>query len=243
MKLKEKLHALYHRLAEKDLESMLMKMRYGEEKFYEIQQKRVIKFFIMLILSGLLGFFSIIFTAFGIGLACYQWMSQYRFIQRSYKQFLFQQQLSFSKFSRMLIPYLYQKNATLYNVFNRMLLRIDDGFIKDCLERLIIEMNDSPNSSEPFLRFAQSASGTDEAILFMHTLYDYQQNSFDQSIIQELGRMASEELFKGIDEIIAFKLRKFNMFPTKLTMINLIIVMGYMLAVFIDMLRQIIPIF
>ncbi|SEO94485.1 hypothetical protein SAMN04488134_1206 [Amphibacillus marinus] len=238
--MKEKLQKLYHKLAEKDLESMLIKMRYDEEKFYQIQQKRVANFAIMLLISGVLSVFSIVFTAFGLALAIYQWMSKFRYIQKSYKNFLFQQQLSFSKFTRMLIPYLYQENATLYNAFNRMLLRMEEGFVKDCLERLIIEMNDNPNSAVPFEHFAASASGTDEATLFMHTLYDYQQNSFDRSIIQELGRMASEELFKGVDEIIAFKLGRFNLFPTKLTMINLIIVMGYMIAVFVEMLKQLI---
>ena len=115
-----------------------------------------------------------------------------------------------------------------------MLTRVEDTDIKENLERLIIEMNDNPNSSEPFKNFALNASGEDEAVLFMHTLYDYQQHSYDKSIIQELGRMASDDLFKGVDEIIEFKLRKFNMFPTKLTMINLLIVLGYLVGTFVN---------
>ena len=74
--------------------------------------------------------------------------------------------------------------------------------------------------------------------LFMTTLYDYQQNTFDSSIIEELGKMASEQLFNGVDEIIEFKLRKFNMFPTKITMLSLIIVFGYMISTFINLFKD-----
>lgn len=232
---------VYHRLAEKDLRKMLHRMRYSEDKFYEIQKKRVIRGALMLLLTIFLSLFSWVYGVFGLILTVVQWMSQYRSIKGSYRNFIFKQQLNFSKFARMLIPYLYEDGATLYSVFNRLLNRLEESYVKQCLERLIIDMNNHPNSAIPFKEFGETASGTDEGVLFMHTLHDYQQNSFDRSIIQELGRMASEDLFKGIDEIIAFKLRKFNLFPTKLTMINLIIVMGYMLAVFMDLFKDILP--
>jgi len=120
----------------------------------------------------------------------------------------------------MLIPYLLLPNVTLYHVFNRMLFKVEDEHMKTCLERLIIEMNEQPSAEAPFINFGQDAGGTDQANLFMTALYDYQQNSSDPSIVEELGKMASDELFYGVDEIIKFKLSRFHTFPMRLTMIN-----------------------
>lgn len=238
MRLKERINQFYLLFAEKDLAKMLMEMGYDDSKLLEIQKKRVNRFIIGLIISLCLSYFGLIWLAIGLGLIIYQWFSQYRSIQIPYRNHKFKKQFSFFKFARTLIPYLYQDNATVYSVLNRMLTRVGDNEIKENLERLIIEMNDNPNSSKPFENFALNASGEDEAVLFMHTLYDYQQHSYDKSIIQELGRMASDDLFKGVDEIIEFKIRKFNMFPTKLTMINILIVLGYLGATFINELQN-----
>ena len=59
----------------------------------------------------------------------------------------------------MLIPYLLQSNSTLYNVFNKMLLRLEEGYVKSSLENLIIEMNDNPNSEEPFKKICINCFG------------------------------------------------------------------------------------
>ena len=215
---------IWHKLAEKNLYKMLKELRYTDEMFINYQKNRFKKCSVFLIVGVILSFI--------------QWTNEYKRVKRIYNNSLFQKQLTFSKFTRMLIPYLLQSNSTLYNVFNKMLLRLEEGYVKSSLENLIIEMNDNPNSEEPFKKFALTASGTDQAVLFMTTLYDYQQNTFDSSIIEELGKMASEQLFNGVDEIIDFKLRKFNMFPTKITMLSLIIVFGYMISTFINLFKD-----
>lgn len=243
MKIKEKTNSFLLHIAENDLWEMLKEMGYGKSKLLEVQRKRAIKFITFLIISIILSYFNLLWFAIGIALTIFQWLSQYRTIQRTYKNFVFKKQFSFFKFSRTLIPYLHQENATVYNVLNRMLKRVDNKNLKEGLERFIIEMNDNPNSPKPFENFGIVSSGTDEAILFMHTLFDFQQHSHDKSIIQELGRMASEDLFKGVDEIIEFKLRKFNMYPTKLTMINLIIIVGFMISTVVNELLKLFSLF
>ncbi|MGP9043218.1 hypothetical protein [Cytobacillus kochii] len=230
---------IWIKLSEHDLYKMFREMRYDDEMFKKFQKKRIYKGIASLFVGIMLSLFNPVLILLGVAISIYQWWSDYRKVKSFYNNFLFKKQLAFSKFGRMLIPYLLQTNATLYNVLNRMLLRIEEGHVKQCLEALIIEMNDYPNSEVPFKKFAIEASGTDNSILFMTTLYDYQQHSFDPSVINELGKMASEELFNGVDEIIDFKLRKFNMFPTKLTMISLLIVAGYMGAVFINLFQSI----
>lgn len=229
---------IWHKLAEKNLYKMLKELRYTDEMFINYQKNRFKKCSVFLIVGVILSFIQPYLILAGITLALLQWTNEYKRVKRIYNNSLFQKQLTFSKFTRMLIPYLLQSNSTLYNVFNKMLLRLEEGYVKSSLENLIIEMNDNPNSEEPFKKFALTASGTDQAVLFMTTLYDYQQNTFDSSIIEELGKMASEQLFNGVDEIIDFKLRKFNMFPTKITMLSLIIVFGYMISTFINLFKD-----
>ena len=229
---------IWHKLAEKDLYRMLKELRYTDEMFIKYQKNRFTKSILFLVAGIILAFIQPYLIIAGIVLALFQWTNEYKRVKRFYNNSLFQKQLTFSKFTSMLIPYLLQSNATLYNVFNKMLFRLEEGYVKSSLENLIIEMNDNPNSEEPFKKFALTASGTDQAVLFMTTLYDYQQNTFDSSIIEELGKMASEQLFNGVDEIIEFKLRKFNMFPTRITMLSLIIVFGYMISTFVHLFME-----
>ncbi|MCY8151330.1 hypothetical protein [Bacillus paralicheniformis] len=223
------------RIAEANLLPMLDEMGYNEQWLLKWQKKRFMKAMIMLVLGTLIG--SIINTwimLMGPLLALFVWMIEYRRVTMFYKKFQFDKQLQFNKFTRMLIPLLLEKSATLYSALNKMLKRMDEGHVKSALERLLIGLNDQPNSEEPFRKFAKDASGTDQAMLFMTTLYDYQQSSFDTSIINELGQMSSQQLFEGVRDIVEFKLRKFYMFPTKLTMASFLPIAGYAAAMIID---------
>lgn len=230
--------AICYKLAEKDLYKMFKELRYTDEMFIKFQKNRFRKCILFLLTGLMLGFIKIQLVLIGVVLALVEWTRAYKQLKGYYNNSVFKKQLTFSKFTRMLIPYLLQSNSTLYNVFNKMLLRLEDGHVKSCLENLIIEMNNNPNSEDPFKEFALKASGTDQAVLFMTTLYDYQQNTFDSSVITELGKMASEQLFNGVDEIIDFKLRRFNMFPTKITMLSIIITFGYMISTFIYLFKD-----
>ncbi|KYD11476.1 hypothetical protein B4102_2204 [Heyndrickxia sporothermodurans] len=220
--------SIWIRIAEHNLFDMCKEMGFTEERFIKYQKKRLFR--------SLLFGFPLIVAAFifqwwwslaGIAISTFLWWNEYNRAKKIYGNFNFEKQLQFSKFARMLIPYLLQTEATLYSVFTRLLDRLEEGHVKSSLERLLIEMNEYPNSEVPFVRFAVDASGTDSAILFMTTLYDFQQNTFDHSIIMELGQLSSTQLFEGVDEIISFKLRKFSMYPTKLTMASFVITLGY----------------
>lgn len=236
----EKKLTFWHKIAESNLFSMLLEMGDQESAIIKFQKKRLLKSILALVAGIIAG---ILYNKFiillGIGLAVFVWMNEYKRVTRFYKNFLFEKQLVFNKFTRMLIPLLLQKGATLYVVLNKMRDRIEDGYVKEALERFLIALNEKPNSEKPFYQFAVEASGTDQAILFMTTLYDYQQNSYDTSILEELGRMSSQELFEGVDEIINFKLRKFSLFPTKLTMATFLIILGYAVAMIVDTIKGI----
>ncbi|MGL4730916.1 MAG: hypothetical protein ACRCW0_04955 [Clostridium sp.] len=229
---------IWYKLSEKKLYKMFKELRYSDEDFIKFQKRRFKMCSVYFGLGIALSFIKIHLILIGILLAVCKWVTDYKKAESHYKNELFKKELDFSKFTRMLIPYLLQSNSTLYGVFNKMLNRLNDGFVKNCLENIIIDMNDEPNSEKPFKEFALKSSGTNESVLFMTTLYDYQQNTDDSSVITELGRMASEQLFNGIDNIIEYKLNKFNMFPTKITMLSIVIIFGYTGAMIVSLIKE-----
>ncbi|MCY9367507.1 hypothetical protein MOF14_12270 [Bacillus spizizenii] len=232
--------SFWHKIAESNLFSMFKEMGYKENDVLKYQKKRFFKCLLIFIISCIAALFiNKLLMVLGLILAVFLWLAEYKSVQKKYRDFRFKKQLVFNKFTRLLIPYLLQKGATVYKVLNKMRNRIEDGHVKDALEKLLIGMNEMPNSEEPFRQFALDASGTDQAVLFMTTLYDFQQSTSDTSVIQELGQISSQELFKGVDDIISYKLRGFFMFPTKLTMATLLIVGGYCLSMIVETIKSI----
>lgn len=150
-----------------------------------------------------------------------------------YNQWQFERRIQFSKFSRLLIPYLKQATTgvSLYSIFGKIIPRLDSQHDKDLLDILRKDSLDKPNDINPFMEYAEKASGTDEATLFMSTLFDISQGAVDMTVIDELGKQATKSLMEGIDTIIAFKSKKFTMFPTKITLLNLIIIFSYVIAI------------
>ncbi|MCM3603127.1 hypothetical protein M3175_20520 [Robertmurraya korlensis] len=227
------------RIAEHNLYDMCKEMGFTEDRFIKYQKKR----FLRAILLGFPLILAALFTQWwwalaGVVISGFLWWNEYNRAKKFYGNFNFEKQLQYAKFTRMLIPYLLQTDATLYSVFTRLLDRLEDSHVKRALERLLIEMNEYPNSEIPFVRFAKDASGTDSSILFMTTLYDFQQNTYDQSIIMELGQLSSDQLFEGVDEIITYKLRKFALYPTKLTMSSFVITLGYAICMISEALSE-----
>ncbi|MGG0888912.1 hypothetical protein [Cytobacillus horneckiae] len=223
------------KVAEENLFDMCYEMGLTEEKFIKFQKKRFFKSVFISFPLILLAFFSDWWWSLvGLALGGFIWWHEYNRTKRIYKNFKFIKILQFSKFQRLLAPYLLSVDSTLYGVFTRMLERTEEEHIKSAIERLLIEMNEYPSSDVPFVKFAKNASGTDDSILFMTTLFDFQQNSSDKTIIMELVKLSSEQLFEGVDEIITFKIRKLTMFPTKLTMASFIVVLGYAITIIAD---------
>ncbi|MCY9145417.1 hypothetical protein [Bacillus sp. T9C1] len=235
-----KKRSIWHKFAEKDLYEMIEKMGYGEKEFTLFQRKRLIKSLMITlaaippgILINKLWFFLAIPAFF------YIWYLDYAKAKKEYRGFLFKKQLAFSKFMRLVMPYLKQKHNSIYTVFNKILRRLEKGSdLKAALENLMTEINDKPNSIEPYLAFARYSGGSDSHISFMTMLYDYSQYTSDESVITELGQLASDELFEGIDEIINIKTRSFVFFPTKLTLANFILLAGYMGAIIYNLVTE-----
>lgn len=173
------------------------------------------------------------YLAGGVATAIGFYVMQAKSINNVYNQFRFERHLQFSKFTRLLIPYLKQKKdgGNLYGVFAKIVKRLDYDTDKQLLMKLMQDMTDRPNDIQPFIDYAEQTSGTDMSVLFMQTVYDIRQGSADLDVIEELDRLASEELMAGIDSIIDFKSRKFVFYPTKIAMTSFILVVGFAVGV------------
>jgi len=229
--------SLWERIAERDLYPMLMDMGNSRIRVNIFQRNRLMLSVFSGIILLLFGYFVwkwIYLASLILPIILYQ--RKYKSVKSMYQVWKFHRHLQFSKFTRLLIPYLKQSKdqTSLYSIFNKILQRTENPDDRNSLYKLMTEMSNRPSDVQPFIDFARRSSGTDMSIIFMSAIYDFQQTSFDTSVVDDLGKIASEELIEGIDEIIEFKLRRFVFFPTKIVMASFLIVLGFVIAILIE---------
>lgn len=227
--------SIWEKLAETKLYDRLTEMGDSKKAIDKFQRKRMFLSLIVMLVSGLI--FGLLISPWLfligpiVGFAIYK--MQLRNVESFYRGWKFQRQLNFSKFTRLVIPYLKASGGatSLYTIFNKILQRTEDETDRRNLYQLMGEMGDKPQDIQPFLDYAERSSGTDMSHLFMSTIFDFQQSTFDVSVIDELGKMASEDMMNAVDEIITMKLKRFNMFPTKVVMSSFILVAGLAIGI------------
>lgn len=233
--------SIWEKIAEEKLYYQLREMGDTTKDINKFQRKRVMVFLFFVLLGCAAGAFVHVWLYLAgpiLGVVFYK--MQLKKVDNFYKAWKFMRQLNFSKFTRLVIPYLKASGGTaaLYTIFNKILQRTEDEADKRSLYQLMGEMGDNPESLEPFTDYAERSSGTDMSHLFMSTIFDFQQSTFDTSVIDELGRMASEDMMNAIDEIIEMKLRRFVMFPTKVVMSSFILVAGLGVGLMLDNFKE-----
>ncbi|WP_198863997.1 hypothetical protein [Bacillus velezensis] len=102
-------------------------MGYGDKELITFQKRRLRNSILIMLaavppslLINKLWFFSAI-PAF-----LYIWYSSYAKAKREYKAFRFNKQILFSRFMRLVMPYLKEKHNTNYGVFKRLHKRLDE---------------------------------------------------------------------------------------------------------------------
>ncbi|AWC30987.1 hypothetical protein R6231_14620 [Bacillus cytotoxicus] len=227
----------YNRLlAEEKLYDMLMEMGNTKKMIDKFQKKRIKQTLVMVVIGFFMGLFlSKWCYLLAIGLPIFFYRSKYNNVVKTYNAFKFERHLSFIKFMRLLIPYLKESEGgtSLYQILRKILKRTENPVDANSIAKLMSELTDKPNDIQPFTDFAIRSSGTDMSVLFMQTIYDFQQNSYDTNVIDELGKIASAELQRAIDEIVTFKLKRFAFFPTKIVMSSFLMVVGYAAAILV----------
>ena len=72
----------------------------------------------------------------------------------------------------------------------------------------------------------------------MTLIYDIAQGATDDSIVDELGKEVSAQLMDVIRDIVEFKQKRFNLFPSAIVAPNMILILGYMVCVMIYQFAQ-----
>jgi len=230
--------SIWEKMAEGKMYGMLRDMGNSDKAIDGYQRNRLLQsVFIGLIVFGV-GWYMNQTLLMGLGpiLSLMIYIMRYSSVKKMYAQWKFEREMAFSRFIRLLIPYLKQSggNVSLYTTFTKMLERMDDEADQRSLYMLMGEMSSRPGDRRPFLDFAERSSGSDMSYLIMSTIYDFQQSTQDTSVIDELGKMASDQMMTAIDEIIAAKIKRFGMFPTKVVMSSFLLVIGFAAAVLIQ---------
>lgn len=229
---------IWEKMAEDSMYDMLRDMGNDDKAIDGYQRNRLLQsIFIGVIVFGV-GWYMDQALLMGLGpiLSIMIYIMRYSSVKKMYAQWKFEREMAFSRFIRLLIPYLKQSggNVSLYTTFNKMLERMDDEADQRSLYMLMGEMSSRPGDQRPFLDFAERSSGSDQSYLIMSTIFDFQQSTQDTSVIDELGQMASKKMMNGIDEIIAAKIKRFGMFPTKVVMSSFILVIGFAASVLLQ---------
>ncbi|MGE6626830.1 hypothetical protein [Bacillus pumilus] len=223
------------KIAESDLENMIDYL--NETNVNSFQKQRLFKAGLFLLMGIPIFFLKPMISLVFLGLAVAFYFYEYLRVKSKFNAARFQKELVFLEFSKEIYIYLLENKTTIYSAFQKMKEREKDGFLKDALQDLLIDLHERPDDVKPFIDFANRTSGSDRSKLFMITLFEYHQNSKDDSIIYQLGKMTSEQLFLVVDEIIEFKHGKFLNFPMKITMPVVAVVLVFFISLLVDSLK------
>ncbi|UUH74552.1 hypothetical protein [Bacillus altitudinis] len=229
--------SFWEKIAESDLKDMIDYL--NETNIKTFQKKRLFKACIFLLLGipvfALKPFLPLVF----LGLAAAVYYLEYMKVKSRYNVARFQKELVFIKFSKEIYIYLLENKTTIYKAFEKMEERVKEGFLKGALRDLLIDLHERPDDVQPFIDFANRTSGSDRSKLFMITLFEYHQNSNDDTIIYQLGKMTSEQTFMVVDDIIEFKHSKFFNYPMKLTLPVIGVVLVFFISLLVDSIMSI----
>lgn len=158
----------------------------------------------------------------------------------AYNTMLYQRQLVFIKFERLLIPYLSEmKNGvSLFSMLKKVCARLDDESDRKLVQRLMGELAEGANTSEPFVDFARRFGGSDSARLFMLSIYQMYAGNYNDAIVRDLGDQSNEQMMQQVEKIANQKLKRFNHLTTWLTMGVALVIMGYMGAIIANSFKQ-----
>lgn len=233
---------LYDLLMENSYKSMLIEMGATDKVMYRIMRNRILQTLAtFIIFSSLYFIFQTIFVfVVAAGLSGIIYYNGFQQMKNKYILFSFEQELQFSKFARLIGPYLKKNggNSPLYAIFNNVMPRLNEPMQKE-LYHLMSEMVSNPSDIAPFISFAKRMGDSDFAVSFMTSLYDYQHSTNDLSVIDELVQIANDALMKNIDVVVQYKLRKYRYIPTLFTVSIIFVLMGFFVAMFIDIGSQV----
>ncbi|AMM99552.1 hypothetical protein UP12_19250 (plasmid) [Bacillus pumilus] len=230
----------WYLVAEEDLFEMVEKSGYGEAEFIHFQKKRLRNAILSmigavlpaLILSPWLGFLAIFFFT-------HTWRQAYVKEKIEFRDLLYEKQINWFVFQRLVVNFVKSNNGSIIIGLRKVLDQLEPGEFKDHIFRLINNITKNPGKVDPYLQFSEEAAGgTDGSKTFMTSLYNYKHNSADPAIIDNLNMQASKAMMESVKMIRLQKENRFALYPTKMTMLNVIIMFGFMAGVAVTVITK-----
>lgn len=158
-----------------------------------------------------------------------------------YHRYLYMRQLAFTKFERLIIPYLSQMKdgVSLFSMLRRVSARMDDRADQILIEKLMTTLTDGDgDDADAFTDFARRFGNSDSSRLFMLSLYQMYKGNYNDDIVKDLGKQSNEAMMKQVTEIANHKLKRFNFLTTELTMATIVVLFTYIATVIVNQFTQ-----
>lgn len=169
-----------------------------------------------------------------IGFICY-WYIGYS-VKSKYSVYSFNRQMQFNKFISLLTPYLNSLGGgqSLYRIFESIVPRLDDAIDQQLLQRLMLEMQQYPGSSLPYVRFARAFSTDPFSVLYMRAVANMSQHGGNPDVIQGLSKTANDSLAEKVIAIRELKVRRFGKYTSFMTMTAMTLLLCELTAVILQ---------
>lgn len=225
-------------LLSNDIYKMLIDMNYSDAVIEKWQKSRVIKCVMLGIIGLAAGFVMQQPMVMGAGpaLALALYFMEGSKIKTNYRNYKFYRALQFAKFTRLVVPYLRSDSmggteSRVHTTLSSVMERLDSEEDKQLLATLLNEIAQMPDDKQPYVNYAEKVANNDFSLTFMETLFDIRQGSASLDIIERMSRESNEQIQNLTEDIIQLKSKKFLMFPTKVAMTSIIIIIGCTVAI------------
>lgn len=229
---REQLHGPAKLIGDNELD-MLVKMDTSVNYIQKRMQSRLVVAIVCVCVGLVAGIvvsnsFGILF-GLGLALAGLTWYMDQRKTVDFFRKFQLKRQIAFSQFTRLAAAYLPElKDGTnLYSIFAKIVPRMGDQRDTAALQKLMIDMQNDPADSGPFLEFAHEFSVSNRAELVMLTIQQMYRGDVEDESIRSLANDANEDMIKQCDTIIAYKLKRFDNLTARIGICAMIPIIGY----------------
>lgn len=231
--MREKLHGVARWIGDNELD-MLVKMDTSLGSIQRRMKNRVLLSGSVLVIATVFALIlhnkfsaAIVGAAFLLGAGL--WIMDSRKTTNYYREYRLERQIAFSQFTRLAAAYLPElaQGANLYSLFKKILPRMDNKRDHASLETLMIDMQVDPDDPGPFMAFAHEFSASDSAEMIMGTIQQMYQGNVDDHNIRALADLANRDMLRQIDDVITYKIKKFNNLTTRVAMCSMIVIFGF----------------
>lgn len=177
-----------------------------------------------------------LYILIGLALGFVVYKFQAKEITGALKSWRFKRGMAFAQLTQLIVPYLFLMKAhggSLIEVFQNVSARLENANDRALVVRLMRDMQNQPNSDQPFISFAKAFTDDPNAVVFMTAINRSAQAKGSNEVIEDLAERAQQQLLEKVYQVAQVKEGRMVILPTYVTiigmLINLIMVMSAMM--------------